>query len=175
MKPTVLATAILDEIRAYELATRRDRVILERRRDGQLWATKSGEERPVVVRRCFPWSEPTEYVSLRDGEENEFVLVRGTADLDEASRDVLEQALAEAGFVLEITRIESVDEEIEIRNWKVDTRQGPRSFQTKLDDWPRQVSNGGTLIRDVAGDLYYVKDPAKLDKKSRSLLWAFVD
>jgi hypothetical protein len=36
-------------------------------------------------------------------------------------------------------------------------------------------SNGGTLIRDVAGDLYYVKDAAKLDKKSRSLLWAFVD
>ena len=51
MKPTVLATAIMDEIRAYELATKRDRVVLERRRDGQLWATRSGDERPVVVRR----------------------------------------------------------------------------------------------------------------------------
>ena len=116
-----------------------------------------------------------EYVSLRDSDEREFVLVRGTTDLDETSRDVLKQALAEAGFVLEITRIESVDEEIEIRTWKVETLQGPRSFQTKLDDWPRQVANGGTLIRDVAGDLYYVKDAALLDKKSRSLLWAFVD
>ena len=175
MKPTVLAEAILEELRAYEQATRRDRVVLERRRDGQLWAMRDGEERPVIVRRCFPWSEPTEYVSIRDCDENEFVLVRGTADLDEASREVLEQALAEAGFVLEITHIEDVDEEIEIRTWKVETRQGPRSFQTRLDDWPRQVSNGGTLIRDVAGDLYYVRDAAKLDKKSRSLLWAFVD
>jgi hypothetical protein len=118
---------------------------------------------------------PTDYVSLRDSDENEFVLVRGVTDLDESSREVLEQALAEAGFVLEITRIESVDEEIEIRTWKVETRQGPRSFQTRLDDWPRQVSSGGTLIRDVAGDLYYVKDAASLDKKSRDLLWAFVD
>ncbi len=175
MKPTVLAEAILEELKAYELATEHDCVVLERRRDGQLWASKSGEERPVFVRRCFPWSEPTEFVSLRDGDENEFVLVRGTADLDEASREVLEQALAEAGFVLEVTRIDSVDEEIEIRNWKVETRQGARSFQTRLDDWPRQVSNGSTLIRDVAGDLYYVRNPARLDKKSRDLLWAFVD
>jgi len=175
MKPTVLATAILDEIKAYELATTNDRVVLERRRDGQLWARKNGDERPVFVRRCFPWSEPTDYVSLRDSDENEFVLVRGAAELDANSRDVLEQVLAEAGFLLEITSIESVDEEIEIRYWKVETRQGPRSFQTKLDDWPRQVSNGGTLIRDVAGDLYYVRDPAELDKKSRDLLWAFVD
>ena len=129
----------------------------------------------MSVRRCFPWSQPTDYVSLRDTDENEFVLIRAASDLDVASRDVLEIALAEAGFVLEITRIESVDEEIEIRNWKVETRQGPRSFQTKLDDWPRRVPSGGTLIRDVAGDLYYVKDAAELDKKSRDLLWAFVD
>jgi hypothetical protein len=165
----------MDEIKAFELAAARDRVVLERRRDGQLWASRSGEERPVFVRRCFPWSKPTDYVSLRDSDENEFVLVRGAADLDETSREVLEQALAEAGFVLEITRIESVDEEIEIRNWKVETRQGTRSFQTKLDDWPRRVSGGGTLIRDVAGDLYYVKDAAALDRESRDLLWAFVD
>ena len=175
MKPTRFAQAIMDEIRAFELATRSNRIVLERRRDGQLWARWRGEERPVFVRRCFPWSEPGDYVSLRDDDENEFVLIRELEDLDATSREVLEQALAEAGFVLQITRILEVDEEIEIRTWKVETRQGPRSFQTRLDDWPRQVPSGGTLIRDVAGDLYYVKDPAALDKKSRDLLWAFVD
>jgi hypothetical protein len=175
MKPTVFAAAIMDDIRAFEVAAGRERVVLERRRDGQLWASNRGETRAVFVRRCFPWSEPTDYVSLRDGDENEFVLIRGSKDLDQASREVLEQALAEAGFVLEITGIESVEEEIEIRSWKVDTRQGPRSFQTRLDDWPRRVPSGGTLIRDVAGDLYYVRDPAAMDKKSRDLLWAFVD
>jgi hypothetical protein len=34
---------------------------------------------------------------------------------------------------------------------------------------------GGLLIRDVAGDLYHLAEPAKLDKRSRELLWAFVD
>jgi len=31
------------------------------------------------------------------------------------------------------------------------------------------------LIRDVAGGLYHLADPAALDKRSRALLWAFVD
>jgi hypothetical protein len=37
------------------------------------------------------------------------------------------------------------------------------------------VPGGGLLIRDVAGDLYHVPDPSDLDRKSRELLWAFVD
>lgn len=148
---------------------------LERRPDGQLWAEQDGERRPVSVRRCFPWSEPTRFVSLIDDEKNEFALVPDVRTLEPGSRDAVEEALAEAGFVLEIERIESVDEEVEIRTWSVVTRQGPRSFQTRLDDWPREVPGGGYLIRDVAGDLYLVEDVSRLDDKSRGLLWAYVE
>jgi hypothetical protein len=175
LKPTVLAQAIAEEIRRFERAAQSGHVVLERRTDGQLWATAGGEKRPVVVRRCFPWSEPQDFISLRDLDENEFALIRTPAELDDASRDALEEALAEAGFVLEIIAVDSVTEEIEIRHWKVQTLQGPRSFQTQLDDWPRTVPSGGTLIRDVAGDLYHIRDPGSLNKKSRELLWAFVD
>jgi hypothetical protein len=31
------------------------------------------------------------------------------------------------------------------------------------------------LIRDVAGDLYYVRKPSALDRRSRELLAVFVD
>jgi len=31
------------------------------------------------------------------------------------------------------------------------------------------------LIRDLAGDLYHLGWPEQLDRKSRELLWAFVD
>ncbi len=148
---------------------------LERRPDGQLWAEHRGDRRPVSVRRCFPWSEPTRFVSLLDDEKKEFALVTDVRALEPESREAVEEALAEAGFVLEIERIESVDEEVEIRTWVVHTRQGPRSFQTRLDDWPREVPGGGYLIRDVAGDLYYVADVQSLDARSRDLLWAYVD
>ena len=33
-----------------------------------------------------------------------------------------------------------------------------RTFQTRLDHWPCELPGGGLLIRDVAGDLYYIAD-----------------
>jgi hypothetical protein len=165
------ALRVWDEARE---AARQD-VRLERRIDGQLWAISGKDERAVWVRRLFPWSRPVQYVSLRDDDENEVALIRDFGELDRQSRCVLEEALAEAGFVLRIARILEIDEEVEIRNWRVETPYGARTFQTRLDDWPREVPGGGVLIRDVAGDLYLVADPDGLDKKSRDLLWAFVD
>ena len=148
---------------------------LERRIDGQLWATLGARVEPVTIIHCFPWTEPGSFISLRGTDENEFALVRDIDELDADSRDALALSLAEAGFVLEIVAVTACQEEVEIRNWEVRTQQGPRSFQTPRDDWPREIPGGSLLIRDVAGDLYYVKDPAALDAKSRELLWAFVD
>jgi len=143
--------------------------------DGRLVVMVDGAPVPVRLRQCFPWSEPGLHLSLRDDAEREVAIVDDPAELDTESRVALEQALAEAGFVLEVTRVLDIDEEVEIRQWTVETRQGRRSFQTHLDDWPRALPNGGILIRDVAGDLYRLAAPAQMDRKSRELLWAFVD
>ncbi len=152
------------------------RLRLERRVDGRLWALCDGLAQPVKVTRCFPWSEPGRFISLRSTEDDEEVaLVREPSELEPASRRALEQSLVESGFVLEIEAIEDVVEEIEIRSWKVRTRQGPRSFQTPRDEWPRQVPGAGLLIRDVAGDLFYIPEPDRLDSKSRKVLWPYVD
>jgi len=143
--------------------------------DGRLVVLVNDEPVPVRLRQCFPWSEPRLHLSLRNDEDREVAIVDDPADLDAESREALEHALAEAGFVLEVTRVLDIDEEVEIRQWTVDTRQGRRSFQTHLDDWPRTLPNGGLLIRDVAGDLYRLATPSSMDAKSRELLWAFVD
>ena len=148
---------------------------LRRRADGALCVLCGDQLCPVIVRPCFPWSEARRYISLRDDAHNEVALVQDPAELDPASRSALEQALAEAGFLLEVTRVLAIEEEVEIRHWRVETRQGARSFQTRLDDWPRSLPDGGFLIRDVAGDLYHIAAPASLDPESRELLWAFVD
>ncbi len=143
--------------------------------DGQLVVVLGGVETPARVCPCFPWSQPSQYVSLRDYDDEEIGFVPDLAELDPASRRALEQGLAEAGFVLEIVRIDSIEEEIEIRAWRVQTRQGPRSFQTARDEWPREMPGGGLLVGDVAGDLFYLPDPSKLDSRSRDLLWAYAD
>lgn len=148
-------------------------VRLWRGKDGQLWASSEGREAMVRIQRCFPWSDPGRFVSLRDNDNHEFGYVSDLGALDEKSREALEAAMAEAGFLLQVTAVHDVSEEIEIRSWSVSTVQGERSFQTRLDDWPLQIPNGGILIRDVGGDLYHVPAVERLDASSRSLLWAY--
>ena len=143
--------------------------------DGQLWAVRNELRQSVTVHRCFPWSAPQHFFSLRDAEGNEVALVRETGTLDSESRRVLEDALVVAGFVLTIEGVHRIVEEIEVRCWSVHTTQGPRSFQTGRDDWPRELPGRGILIRDVAGDLYHIPEPNQLDAESKKLLWAFVD
>jgi hypothetical protein len=68
-----------------------------------------------------------------------------------------------------------VEEDFELRCFKVETPQGPRAFQTALDAWPRETPDGGLLIEDVAGDVFRIEDPATLDPRSRELVWELVD
>lgn len=163
------------QVRAAEAEVPSSELRLERGGDGGLRAVVDGAARQVRLVRCFPWSEPNRFISLRDDDDDEVALVRAGDELDPASQKLLEESLVEAGFVLEVESIGDIEEEIEIRSWKVHTRQGPRSFQTPRDEWPREVPGGGLLVRDVAGDLYYLRDPERLDARSQRLLWAFVD
>ena len=159
---------------ALDIEVPREQIALRTARDGRLLAMVGGEPVTVRLRQCFPWSEPRRYLSLRDDAEREVLLVEDPAALSAESRDALESALAAAGFVLEVTRVLEIDEEVEIRQWSVETQHGPRMFQTHLDDWPRLLLGGGLLIRDVGGDLYRLV-PDEMDRKSRDLLWAFID
>jgi hypothetical protein len=148
---------------------------VERRVDGRLWAVKDGEAIPVTPARCFPWSAPMRCLSLRDDEQREVALVWDPAELDPESRSALEEALVQAAFVLDVIAVEEVEEDVEIRRWKVLTRQGARSFQTALDAWPREAPSGGLLLEDVAGDLYRIPPAEELDARSRKRVWAFLD
>src|SRR3712207_5133543 len=114
--------------------------------DGRLLARIGGKWITVRLRQCFPWSEPGRHVSLRDDEDEEVVLVEDPAALAPESRSALERAVAEAGFVLDVTRVVDVEEEVEIRQWTVETKHGRRSFQTHLDDWPRVLDRKSTRL-----------------------------
>ena len=166
---------VLDRGEGFDRAASDTGLHLDLRTDGQLWAVDGPREAQVKVNRCFPWSEPGRLISLRDNDGEEFALVGDPSDLDPSSRQVLEAALAEAGFLLEVEAVLEVEDEVEIRSWRVRTRQGERAFQTRLDDWPRSAPGGGLIIRDVAGDLYLVAEADRMDYKSRQLLWAFLD
>lgn len=143
---------------------------------GQLWA-QDGHDRDVVVeaRYCFPWSAPGCFVSLRDTSGSEVAMLDSIDELDESSMNALQSTLAQTAFVMQIDRVDAIEAEFEIRKWQAHTRQGPVKFQTRLDEWPRQMPGGGLLLRDLSGNLFHIENVASLDAHSRKLLWAFVD
>jgi hypothetical protein len=144
--------------------------------DGGLWLRRSNEKQiAVTVHRCFPWSHPFEWISLRDEEGNEAELIDRLERLEVSSAQALLSAIGESAFVFTIEAIESVQEEFELRLWTVRLKEGLRRFQTRLDSWPRELTGGGLLIQDVSGDLYRIPDPAALDKESTKILWSYVD
>ena len=167
---TTMAAVMISESRDEQPAA----LTLEIDESGQLFVAADPPV-PVRLRQCFPWSEPHRHLSLRDASDREIILVDDPSQLDDASRAAVERALEIAGFVLDVTRVVDIEEEVEIRQWSVETASGRRSFQTHLDEWPRELPDGGLLIRDVAGDLYKLGAPHTLDRRTRDLLWAFVD
>jgi len=148
---------------------------LEWRGSGLVIPGVDGNSVPVKAQRCFPWSETGRWVSLRNEKDEELVLIENVDDLPPVSRRALERALSESVFMLVVESVEEVEEEFELRRWKVMTRQGPRSFQTRLDEWPRQTPGGGLMIRDLSGDVYHVPEVVEMDEASRKRLWAFAD
>ncbi|HTQ08041.1 MAG TPA: DUF1854 domain-containing protein [Polyangiaceae bacterium] len=148
---------------------------VERRLDGRLWVIDARGETPVDLVRCFPWAAPGRYLSLRSADGTERAFVSDVRLLDAASRAALEDALSRAAFVFDVVRVSAVDEDFELRSWSVETDRGPRRFQTPLDAWPREIAGGAWVIEDVFGDLYRVRDVARLDAKSRTILRGYTD
>src|SRR5690606_206065 len=140
----------------------------------RLWLVRGERRVRVKPVRCFPWSSPGELVSLRDDSDREQPRAEGLAELEPASAGALAAALLGAGFVLEVCRVHSIEEDYEMRIWHTETRQGQRTFQTKLDEWPWAAPDGGHLVRDLAGDLFRLPPLDSLDEKTRRWLWAYV-
>jgi hypothetical protein len=140
----------------------------------RLWLVRDGTRVRVKPVRCFPWSAPGELVSLRNEQDGEELLVTSLSELDAEGARALAVALDGAGFVLEVERIDSIEEDYEMRIWRAETRHGKRTFQTKLDEWPWATPDGGHLVRDLAGDLFRIPPLETLDEKSQKWLWAYV-
>ncbi len=110
----------------------------------QLQIVIEGAPIDARVQPCFPLSEPAAFYALLDNDGKELALVEDPAALDATSRAALTAAHADAAFTIAITAIDSIHTDLDLRLWKVQTATGPRTFQTGLGSWPRQLSSSKT-------------------------------
>ena len=141
----------------------------------ELIAKKDGKEYRANVKLCFPWSQQERFYVLQNEKGEEIASIDDANSLDQNSRRAFDHALIEESFVIDVTRIDEIKDDYELRLWEVKSVLGLRRFQTKLDEWPQRLSNGDLIVRDVSGDIYRIRSETALDKKSQKLLWAYAD
>ncbi|MFQ5628768.1 MAG: DUF1854 domain-containing protein [bacterium] len=152
-----------------------------RRNDGRLGVKSvddNGEatDTPVKAVRCFPWSLPDRYISIVDKKNNELFLIENLESLaDEQTKQLLRNEISERTYLPQILQIRTIDDEIDLFKWHVQTNAGERVFFTRRREIPREVAGGQVVLRDISGDRYVIENIDALDEKSRNWLWLYLD
>lgn len=144
---------------------------------GQLVVKMLGGNGPIVdarVARCFPWSRPDEYVSVRDKDGKELMLLHTLGELDDASRQLVEQELHDKIFKPRIEQIVTLKTEFDVTTITARTDRGEVSFQIRGRDDVRVLSGSRMLLKDVDGNTYDLPDVSRLDRRSQKWLEQFL-
>ncbi len=146
---------------------------IERDEDGALVVHVAGRDEPVrsaQVARCFPWSFTDSYISVRDKDGKEVALLRTLNELDDDSREVVQQELDQRVFNPKITRVVSLKREFGVTSITAETDRGLVSFQMRSRDDIRVLSPTRALFRDVDGNTYELADLSAMDPASRKYM-----
>jgi len=140
---------------------------------GQLVVHLRGRSEPIVdvrAARCFPWSTPENYISLRDSAGKEIVLLESLVELDAATREVIERELADKVFNPKIRHIVSYKSDLGVTEITADTDRGQVTFHVRSRDDVRMLSAKRALFHDADGNTYELPDLDAIDAQSRKWL-----
>ena len=120
---------------------------------GRLVLRRPGKDDMVDVRlrRAFPWSKSGSFVSVRDAEGKELMLIDSLEPLDPGRRKGIDSWLDSASFVPRIVSIEDVDVRFGYQKWRVHTDRGPAEFRVQEREDIRFLPDGRFRIRTRTG------------------------
>ena len=136
---------------------------------GRLTLRRPGQDdvQDLRVRRVFPLSHLTRFVSVRSSEGKELLLIDDLAALDAPQRELIEQVLSQTSFIPQIQRVDDVDVRFGYQKWKVQTDRGPAEFRVQEREDIRFLPDGRFRIKDADGNVYEMPSLAGLDDRSR--------
>lgn len=133
----------------------------------------------VVLRSCFPVSDTTAYLSVRDASADgqpEIGIVEDWTGLNAPDREAVEAELSLYYLVPKIERVHSIKEQLGFLYWDVETDKGPQEFvmRNNITRKTREVSPGHWLLIDVNDARHEIEDFKTLDSHSQKLLARFL-
>jgi hypothetical protein len=128
----------------------------------------------VVAIRAFPVAAPDEAISIVDDHGHELVWIAQLADLSDALRTRVRQALTEREFMPLIQKLHGVSSFATPSTWDIETDRGPTQLVLKGEEDIRRLSASVLLVTDTQGVQYLIRDLHLMDRHSRKLLDRFL-
>ncbi len=123
--------------------------------------------------RCFPFSSPSEFISLLDETGRDRCLIPSLAKLAPEIAALLEAELRARELMPSITRILSISPGPEPTTWSVMTDKGETRFVLPSEDQIRRLGEGA-LITDSHGVRYRIVSLRALEPKGRRALFRYL-
>lgn len=155
-----------------------DNAVFRRTDGGFVSLEYEGKRYPrVAVHRCFPFSEPDRYISIREpeGDGREIGLVEDLKALPDEMRALLEEQMALRYFAPKIRRIKDIKEEYGYSYWDVITDKGPCRFTVRMGSGTvYAIGANRYLVNDLDGNRFEIPDLYALTAREIKKLDLFI-
>lgn len=126
---------------------------------------------PVLA---FPFSAPTESISIVDEYSKEMAWIDRLDQLDSDSQAAVNGYLAVREFRPNVLRITSVSTYSTPSIWMLETDRGPCKFELPSDESIRRLGGNRLVLTHANGMQFIIDDLFQLDARSRQILARFM-
>ena len=127
-------------------------------------------------RKLFPFTDPTRFITLLDGEERELGFVRDLEEIDDESRTALEACFADYYMIPKILKVISCEDRFGTLKWTVRTDRGTVSFdiRNRHSDIKHLWGTKRVIVRDSNDNRYEIADYTAMDSHSARILFSYL-
>ena len=127
----------------------------------------------VIAVRCFPVTNPNEFISIREadskkkGRGKEIGMIRRMTEMPADAQEVINEELERRYFTPELLKITGMKEKFGYSYWDVETSAGKVTFVLNNPfSNIRVLEDQSVFINDIDGNCFKISDVTKLDAQS---------
>ena len=131
----------------------------------------------VSVHRCFPHSDPTHFISIREPQADgkEIGLVEDLEALPREMQTLLNEQMALRYFMPKILRVHKIREEYGYSYWDVETDRGACRFTVRMGgSTVYSIGQNRYLVNDLDGNRFEIPDVTALSARELKMLDLFI-
>lgn len=125
----------------------------------------------IKVSLALPFTNPSQYIGLRDSADKQIGMIKNIADLDTESREVLQWEIVRRYFTPQVIGVRTAKEQYGTITWVVDTNHGERRFLVRnIRDNSQVMGANRVILTDTEGNRYEFPSVSDLGSAAQTIL-----